>query len=69
MIYDNGEMALGTVKDMKKYILENSDVEEEKDLLEDLSELEEDIIVCVNYDNGMGYTLDWWLPEHKIEIK
>lgn len=43
MIYDNGEMALGTVKDMKKYILENSDVEEEKDLLEDLSELEEDI--------------------------
>lgn len=69
-IYDNGEICIGRVKDIIKYIYTNdTDLEEHTDLLQDLEELNDNDIVAVNYDNGPGYSLDWWTENDKIDIK
>ena len=64
-IYDNGEMLLGNVKDIIKYTEEQAEkgiVDEEfkNDVIEDLVGYSEDTIVTINYDNGMGYSIDYW---------
>ena len=60
-IYDNGTMVLGTVKKIKKYLINNKEVVEEFDnIIEDLEDLQDDDIVAINYDLGMGYTMDYW---------
>ena len=63
-VYDNGEMVLGQVYYVKNYIARNistSDMKEELyEIIKDLEDLDETDIVCVNYDNGMGYTIDYW---------
>lgn len=71
MIYDNGEIVLGKVKDLRKYLAENcEDYEEVKDIIDELKYFKDDnIIVAINYDNGMGYTIDWWTNEHKVILK
>jgi hypothetical protein len=67
-VYDNGEIVLGSVYNVKDYICRNCyDVVEVKDLINDLEDLDEDSIVAINYDNGMGYSLDWWANRDKIE--
>lgn len=69
-IYDNGEMVLGSVYNVKEYICRNADdIEEIKDLVEDLEDLDEDCIVMVNYDNGMGYSIDWWNKSHLVNME
>lgn len=60
-IYDNGTCVLGQVEDIKKYILKNC----EEDyicaaLIEDLKDLKSDTIVIINYDLGMGYSIEYW---------
>ena len=66
-IYDNGEMVLGSVYYVKEYICKNcEDIEEVKDLVNDLEDLDEDTIVAINYDNGMGYSIDWWTKKDKV---
>lgn len=70
-VYDNGEMVLGTKKDLVKYLNNNlatSDMEEEiYEILEDLKDLEDNTIVAINYDCGMGYTIDYWQENDKVK--
>lgn len=69
-IYDNGALMLGNINDIIKYIenygnLETSECEE---LLKDLYDLKNDAyIVMVNYDNPMGYSIDYWRKNDKIK--
>lgn len=66
-IYDNGEMCLGEVKKIIEYFnTTGADIEEYEDLLKELKELNDDDIVAINYDNGMGYSIDWWTKKDKI---
>lgn len=65
-IYDNGYMLLGEYKHLLKFVdkqlIDNEDDEiilTIKQELEDLK-LDDDTIVCINYDSGMGNTYDWW---------
>ena len=68
-LYDNGALMLGNIdrviEEVKKEIKEDVDMcfVDKKELLKDLQELKEvkDIeIVMVNYENSMGYTIDYW---------
>lgn len=68
-IYDNGTLMLGNVKDLimeiEKEIKEDIDMFDidMEELLKDLKELRDidyEMVVCINYDNGMGYTIDYW---------
>lgn len=63
-VYDNGTMVLGSVYNVKDYICRNcDDLEEVKELIEDLENFDENVIVAVNYDSGMGYSIDYWGQE------
>lgn len=60
-IYDNGEILLGKVKDIIEYTKKQETIDEEtEEILQDLKDLEDNTIVAINYDNGMGYTIDYW---------
>lgn len=60
-IYDNGEILLGKVKDIIEYTKKQEKIDEEtEEILQDLKDLEDNTIVAINYDNGMGYTIDYW---------
>lgn len=60
-VYDNGAIVLGNIYNVKDYICRNcDDLEEVKELIEDLENFDEDVIVAVNYDSGMGYSIDYW---------
>ena len=40
-----------------------------EDILKDLKELRNidyEMVVCINYDNGMGYSIDYWSSEDII---
>lgn len=68
-IYDNGALMLGNVQMVineierqKKASIDMLDVEMDE-LLKDLKELRDidyEMVVCINYDNGMGYSIDYW---------
>ena len=69
-IYDNGEVCLGEVKKIIEHFNTiGADIEEYEDLLEELKELNDDDIVAINYDNGMGYSIDYWTNEDIITQK
>lgn len=68
-IYDNGALMLGNVQDVIMEI--EREIEKDIDmlgidmdeLLKDLKELRDidyEMVVCINYDNGMGYSIDYW---------
>lgn len=66
-IYDNGALMLGNIKDVIKQVETEmkKDIDmcfvDQEELLKDLKELEPIAdIVMVNYDNPMGYTIDYW---------
>lgn len=69
-IYDNGKLMLGNVQDLimetEREIKEDINMLDDdivKDILKELKELRDidyDMVVCINYDNGMGYTIDYW---------
>lgn len=68
-IYDNGALMLGNIQDViievEKEIKNDIDMclVDADELLKDLKELRNidyDMIVCVNYDNGMSYSIDYW---------
>lgn len=71
-IYDNGELLLGEVKKIRAYTqkqFDNGLVDEEfkVDILNDLKDYKDDEIVAINYDCGMGYSIDCWSPEDIIK--
>lgn len=72
-LYDNGTILLGTKKDIVNQIynnmLEEENDEEYMEILEDLKDFKEDTIVALNYDNGMGYSIDYWDSNDKLEVK
>ena len=64
-IYDNGTHMLGQVSEIKKYndILYKKDTINEESWLELVKELvwfNDNDIVSINYDNGMGMTIECW---------
>ena len=71
-IYDNGELLLGTKKDILKYqqeliekdMIEKEDYEEIIDFLKDFKDTD---IVCINYNNGMGLSFDIWSSKDIIK--
>lgn len=68
-IYDNGALMLGNVQMVimeierqKRASIDMLDADMDE-LLKDLKELRDidyEMVVCINYENGMGYTLDYW---------
>lgn len=73
-IYDNGTVILGEVKKIKEYSrkqLENKIIDEEEylDIMNELKYFEDNNIVAVNYDCGMGLSIDGWSPEDIINNK
>ena len=67
-IYDNGSMVLGSVENVRKYLIENMEEEDlgVKDILNDLNNELNDTIVAINYDLGMGYSIDYWEENDKV---
>lgn len=68
-IYDNGALMLGNVQmvinEVEEELKNNIDMfcADMEDILKDLKELRDidyEMVVCINYDNGMGYTIDYW---------
>ena len=66
-VYDNCEKLLGTVKNIRLYTEKvllgtiNEEIQEfNKQLLEDIKEFDDNDIISINYDNGMGYSIDKW---------
>ena len=71
-LYDNGEILLGTKKDILKFedvAIKKGwiDAEDYKEIKETLEDLTEDTIVAINYDHGMGLSFDWWDKSHIIK--
>lgn len=68
-IYDNGALMLGNVQDLimeiEREIKEDIDMlgADMEDILKELKELRDidyEMVVCINYDNGMDYSIDYW---------
>lgn len=68
-IYDNGALMLGNVQDLimkiEREIKEDIDMlgADMEDILKELRELRDidyEMVVCIDYDNGMGYSIDYW---------
>lgn len=68
-IYDNGALMLGNVQMVINEIEEElkngidmfcADMEEIIKDLKELRDMDYEMVVCINYDNGMGYTIDYW---------
>lgn len=74
-VYDNGYQILASVKDMKKYINKciqyNIDEGEEHneldEILEELSEYEDEDIAYVDYDRPMGFDLKIFTKNDEME--
>ena len=68
-IYDNGALMLGNVQmiinEIEKELKNGVDMfcADMEDILKDLKELRDidyEMVVCINYDNGMSYSIDYW---------
>ena len=71
-LYDNGEVMLGEVKKIKKKKkkqFDNDLIDEEfkVNILNDLKYYKDDEIVAIDYDCGMGYSIDCWSPEDIVK--
>ena len=69
-IYDNGALMIGNIKEIIKYIENDETLEtwEFEDLLNDLKELNDKVeIVMINYENPMGYSIDYWNKDDEIK--
>lgn len=69
-VYDNGTMVLGSVENIRKYLIKNMEEEDlgVKDILNDLNNELNDTIVAINYDMGMGYSIDYWTKEDIVKV-
>ena len=68
-IYDNGAVMLGKVANVIAEVQHEIDIDldmvftDKLELLEDLKEIyneDKDAIVCINYENPMGYSIIQW---------
>ena len=74
-IYDNGRLCLGEVGKIRQQLIDNAEETWEiEDIIEELKEFEDNTIVAINYDSGMGYSIEYWTkkdilpPVEKEEI-
>ena len=68
-VYDNCEKIIGNVKNVKQYVENNcEDYEEVKDMIEELKNFEENTMIVLDYNNGMGFTIDYWTEKDKQEL-
>lgn len=74
-IYDNGRLCLGEVGKIRQQLIDNAEETWEiDDLIHELEDLDDNTIVAINYDNGMGYSIEYWTkkdilpPVEKEEI-
>ena len=66
-IYDNGRLCLGEVGKIRQQLIDNAEETWEiEDILEELKEFEDNTIVAINYDNGMGYSIEYWTTKDII---
>ena len=66
-IYDNGRLCLGEVGKIRQQLTDNAEETWEiEDILEELKEFEDNTIVAINYDNGMGYSIEYWTTKDKM---
>ena len=69
-IYDNGRLCLGEVGKIRQQLIDNAEETWEiEDILEELNEFEDNTIVAINYDNGMGYSIEYWTTKDIITQK
>ena len=69
-IYDNGRLCLGEVGKIRQQLIDNAEETWEiEDILEELKELEDNTIVAINYDKGMGYSIEYWTTKDIITQK
>lgn len=75
MIYDNGALMVGNIDTIIEEIKKELDIYLDMaaidmyELLKDLEKLKEvnAKIVCINYDNGLNYSIDYWSENDKIK--
>lgn len=66
-IYDNGRLCLGEVGKIRQQLIDSAEETWEiEDILEELKEFEDNTIVAINYDNGMGYSIEYWTTKDII---
>ena len=66
-IYDNGRLCLGEVGKIRQQLINNAEETWEiEDILEELKEFEDNTIVAINYDNSMGYSIEYWTTKDII---
>ena len=69
-IYDNGRLCLGEVGKIRQQLIDNAEETWEiEDILEELKEFEDNTIVAINYDSGMGYSIEYWTTKDIITQK
>ena len=73
-IYDNGTVMLGNVKKIKDYtekLFKDKIIDEEEylDIKNEISCFEDNQIIAINYDCGMGLSIEGWSPEDIINNK
>ena len=69
-VYDNGRLCLGEVGKIRQQLIDNAEETWEiEDILEELKEFEDNTIVAINYDNGMGYSIEYWTTKDIITQK
>ena len=69
-IYDNGRLCLGEVEKIRQQLIDNAEETWEiEDILEELKEFEDNTIVAINYDNSMGYSIEYWTTKDIITQK
>lgn len=69
-IYDNGRLCLGEVGKIRQQLIDNAEETWEiENILEELKEFEDNTIVAINYDNGMGYSIEYWTTKDIITQK
>ena len=69
-IYDNGRVCLGEVGKIRQQLIDNAEETwENEDILEELKDLDDNTIVAINYDNGMGYSIEYWTTKDIITQK
>ena len=63
-VYDNGCIMLGTKRDIVDYVsrlMPKLDYHDDMEaILNDIKDEDDDTILAINYDNGMGYSIDYW---------
>lgn len=69
-IYDNGRLCLGEVGKIRQQLIDNAEETWEiEDLIHELEDLDDNTIVAINYDNGMGYSIEYWTTKDIITQK